>query len=90
MADPGSLISVDLTKVSDRQTRIDIVTQVLIGNLDLNTPSERLAARQVAESLLLEAQLFVNRLRDPAQTGTPQLTLEDSSSNGRGTPTPSS
>ena len=88
MADLGPLISVDLTKVSDKQIRIDIVTQVLIGNLDLNTPSERLAARQVAESLLREAQLFVNRLRDPAQTGTPQLTLEDSSSDGRGTPKP--
>lgn len=88
MADLRPLISVDLTKISDHQTRLDIVTQVLIGNLDLTTPGERIAARQVAEQLLLKVQQFFNQSRDPAQTGTPQLTLEDSSSDGRGTPKP--
>ena len=65
-------IFVDLIAVSDHETRVDIITQVIIANLvGINTPSGRIEARRVAIQLLIEIQQFFNRQRDPVEAGTP-------------------
>ena len=71
MADLRPLF-VDLIAVSDHQTRIDIITQVIVANLaGIDTPSGRIEARRVAIQLLLEIQQLFDLQRDPVEAGTP-------------------